>query len=127
MALVFCINGDDADLDKYYANYTGGTDWNKGDPRFPAPRPNFKSSLSIGRTEQGLKEVLTGFASRFVLKERNITSQSGKDSGQASSLLDLISHPDLKVHVLKGIHQENSPHITMAFAGQLYQVNFRVA
>lgn len=121
MALIFYVHGEDKDLDAFYANYTGGTDWNKHDPRYPEGTTNFENSLSIARTKEGMKSVLLGFASKFVLKGQKLKKQSGgKAAGDAISLLDMMEKDDMKVYVLKGIHQQSNPHVTLAFAGQLF-------
>ena len=126
MAIVFYKPGGDARLDGFYANYTGGTAWNEDDPQYPPPTKNFLSSLNIARTEAGLKEILTCKASQWVLMGEKVKKQGGGNSmNDAVSLLAAITGEDFKVYVLKGIHQEKNPHITLAMGGELFHVNVK--
>lgn len=124
MAIVFYKHGADAKIDAYYADYTGGTSWNEDDPRYPAPTKIFVSSLNFARTEDGLKDILTCKASQSVLMGQKIKKQGGGTlEAEAVSLLNVVTSDELTVYVLKGVHQEKEPHITLAMGGQMFHVN----
>lgn len=126
MAIVFYSPGADAKLDGFYADYTGGTAWNEDDPRFPPATQNFVSSLSIARTEKGLEEILTCKASQWVLMGEKVKKQGGGNAAaDALTLLAAITGEDFNVYVLKGIHQEKNPHITLAMGGELFHLNVK--
>jgi hypothetical protein len=126
MAIVFYKPGSDPKLDGFYAVYTGGTAWNEDDPRYPPPTKNFLSSLAIARTEDGMKEILTCRASQSVLMGEKVQRQGGGNIiTDAVTLLAAITGDDLKIYVLKGVHQENKPHVTLAMGGELFHVNVK--
>lgn len=123
MALVFYMHGQDDEFDKHYANYTNSQDWNAagaGETR------TFTASLNLARTEEGCKEILTCMASKVMLGKAKIQLQSGgTGASTAATLLDLVTSTEVSLIVLKGVHQESDPHISLAYAGWIYHVNVK--
>ncbi len=123
MALAFYVHGQDPEFDKHYSAYTNNQNWNAA---WPGESTGFAASLSIARTGQGLQEILTCAASKFMLGKAKIKLQSGGSGASAAvTLLELVNSAEATLIVLKGVHQESGPHISLAYAGWIYHVNVK--
>lgn len=121
MSLTFYVHGQDEAFDKCYSNYTNNRSWNQASDGDPA---RFTITLSKANTTDGLTEILTCKASQFMLGKAKMQTQSGGSAeGKATDLLNLVTSKDASVIVLKGVHQESNPHMSLGYAGWIYHVN----
>jgi len=83
-------------------------------------------TISMSQWRQVFEVNFFGLVALTQLVIPHMKKQGGGNSmNDAVSLLAAITGEDFKVYVLKGIHQEKNPHITLAMGGELFHVNVK--
>ena len=109
---------------KLYKAYTGSKAWD--DSGLLQNPPQWMLSWN---TEAFIKGILTNSKSKLKYKEtvRRMSPTTMKYENRVveNSLLDIVSSDDaeLNLWVLKGLHQQNNPHMTVGVDGFLWHLN----
>ena len=109
---------------KLYKGYTGGKAWN--DAGLLRNPPAWMVSWN---TETLINQILTNNKSKLKYKEtmRVVSSKTMKSELREveQNLLELVSstQPEVNLWVLKGLHQQNDPHMSVGYDGFLWHLN----
>ena len=105
---------------KLYKTYTNAKAWND-----TALLRNPPAWMLTWNTEGNIAQILKNNKSKLSYKERVrvVSSKTGRPENRevVHNLLDLVSsdHADVNLWMLKGLHQQNDPHLTVGFDGFL--------
>lgn len=108
---------------KLYRTYTSSKAWN--DSSLLRQPPSWMVSWN---TEALVTQILTNNKSKLTYKEtvrvRSAQTRRFEFREVEQNLLDLVSNddPDVNVWVLKGLHQQNDPHLTVGYDGFLWHL-----
>jgi len=109
---------------KLYKTYTDGKAWHDA-----ALLRNPPGWMLTWNTEALIKGILTNNKSKLKYKENVTTYDKAKRKAVKSevelNLLEVVSssNADLNVWILKGLHQQNDPHLTIGHDGFLWHLN----